>query len=142
VGKTVNRVTLLGNVGKAPEVRATSGGNTVANFSIATVNRFKDGRGEWKDQTEWHNCVAFGKTAEIIGKYVGKGAKLFIEGRLQTRSWEDKESGQTKYRTEIVIADISLLGAPSGKQATSDDGSEPGYAYTRDAIVDESDIPF
>lgn len=144
MAKTLNRVTLLGNVGRAPEVKATSGGTIVAAFSIATINRYKDNRGEWKDSTEWHNCVAFGRTAEIIRDYVGKGSRLMVEGRLQTRSWEDKSSGQTKYRTEVIIGDLTLIGSPSGKQAKAEDDSEPGYAYTREenTAVDDSDIPF
>jgi single-strand DNA-binding protein len=143
LAKSVNKVILLGNLGKAPEVRATNGGSTVASFSIATAERFKDGSGNWQDRTEWHNCVAFGKLAEIIRDYVGKGSKLYLEGKNQTRSWDDKETGKKNYRTEVLVAEVTLLGAPMGKQATSssaDDDEQPGYAYTRQ--VADDDIPF
>lgn len=140
MAKTVNSVTLLGNIGRDPEVKSTGGGTTVATFSIATVNRYKDQGGEWKESTEWHNCVAFGRLAEIIRDYVTKGGKLYVEGRLQTRSWDDKETGKKIYRTEIVVADVTLLGSPSGKTsapAKTDDGFPP-YAP---GITDD-DIPF
>ena len=148
MAKTVNKVTLLGNIGRAPEVKATGGGTTVATFSLATTNRFKDGRGDWQEATEWHNCVAFGRLAEVIRDYVGKGSKLYLEGRMQTRSWEDKETGRKVYRTEVVVAEVTLLGAPQGKAApTSDDAEMPGYAYHRNdasgnAGITDDDIPF
>ncbi len=143
MAKSVNKVMLLGNLGRAPEVKSTSGGTVVASFSLATADRYKDQGGNWQDRAEWHNCVAFGKTAEIIRDYVGKGSKLFVEGKMQTRSWDDKESGQKRYKTEVVVLEVSLLGAPMGKQAfTSDagDDEQPGYAYTRQ--VQDDDVPF
>ncbi len=111
MAKSVNKVILLGNVGKDPEIRSTPGGTMVANFTLATSDRQKDAQGNWQDHTEWHNLVAFSRTAEIIRDYVKKGSKLYVEGRIQTRSWDDKESGQKRYRTEIIVADLSLLSA-------------------------------
>ena len=109
-GKSVNKVILIGNLGKDPEVKYTPSGVPVAKFSIATNERFKDKAGEWQDRTEWHNIVAWQRLAEIVGEYVKKGSEIYIEGRLQTSSWEDKQSGEKKYRTEIVASDLVLLG--------------------------------
>ena len=109
MAKSVNKVILLGNVGKDPEIRSTGGGTMVANFTLATSDRQKDAQGNWQDRTEWHNLVAFQRTAEIVRDYVKKGTKLYIEGKIQTRSWDDKESGQKRYRTEIIVNDLSLL---------------------------------
>ena len=91
MAKSVNKVILLGNVGKDPEIRSTGGGTMVASFTLATSDRTKDAQGNWQDRTEWHNLKAFGRTAEIVRDYVKKGAKLFVEGRLTTRSWDDKD---------------------------------------------------
>ena len=121
MAKSVNKVILLGNVGKDPEIRSTGGGTMVANFTLATSDRQKDAQGNWQDRTEWHNLVAFQRTAEIVRDYVKKGSKLYIEGKIQTRSWDDKESGQKRYRTEIIVNDMSLL---SGR----DEGASGGYS--------------
>jgi single-strand DNA-binding protein len=107
--KSVNKVILLGNLGKDPEVKYTPSGVPVAKFSLATNERYKDKGGEWQERTEWHNIVAWQRLAEIVGEYVKKGSKIYIEGRLQTSSWEDKQSGEKKYRTEIVASDLVLL---------------------------------
>ena len=107
--KSVNRTFLLGNVGKDPQINSTPGG-IAANFSLATTDREKDQQGNWKDRTEWHNVVAYGRTAEIVRDYVTKGSQLFIQGKIQTRSWDDKQSGQKRYKTEIVVHDLTLLG--------------------------------
>src|SRR5260370_879826 len=125
MAKSVNKVILLGNVGKDPEIRSTGGGTMVASFGLATTERSKDPQGNWQDKTEWHNIVAYGRLAEILRDYVKKGHKLFIEGRLTTRSWDDKESGQKKYRTEIIVNDLSLL---SGRE---EGGSGGGGGYSR-----------
>ncbi len=155
MAKSVNKVILLGNVGKDPEIRSTPGGTMVANFTLATTDRQKDAQGNWQDKTEWHNLVAFSRTAEIIRDYVKKGSKLYVEGKIQTRSWDDKESGQKRYRTEIIINDISLL---SGR----DEGGSGGYSrgsgssssnndqrpasnqddYAQSAEISDDDIPF
>jgi single-strand DNA-binding protein len=127
MAKSVNRVFVLGNVGKDPEVRSTGGGTLVASFGLATSERSKDAQGNWQDRTEWHNVVAYARLAEIIRDYVKKGSKLFVEGRLQTRNWDDKEfAGRKVYRTEIIASDISLL---SGR----DDSSAGGYSRSSSA---------
>jgi len=109
MAKSVNKVILLGNVGKDPEIKVLPSGQPVANFSIATGERFKDQQGNFQERTEWHNLTAYGKLAEIVRDYVKKGNKLYVEGRLTTRSWDDKETNKKVYRTEIVIGDLSLL---------------------------------
>src|SRR5579875_1533294 len=119
MAKSVNKVLLLGNVGKDPEIRSTPNGTMVANFTLATSERQKDAQGNWQDRTEWHNLVAFGRVAEIIRDYVKKGSKLFIEGKIQTRSWDDKESGQKRYRTEILVNDLQMLGGRGGSEGGS-----------------------
>jgi len=108
--KSINKVILVGNVGADPEVKYTPSGVPVGKFSIATNERFKNKSGEWRDRTEWHNIVAWQRLAEIVGEYVSKGSKVYIEGKLQTSSWEDRRSGEKKYRTEIVARDLVLLG--------------------------------
>ena len=131
MAKSVNKVFLLGNVGKDPEIRSTGGGTMVANFTLATSDRFQDPQGNWQDRTEWHNLVAFKRTAEIVRDYVKKGSKLYIEGKIQTRSWDDKETGAKRYRTEIIVNDLSLL---SGR----DDGGGGGYSRSSNATSSSS----
>jgi len=118
--KSVNKVILLGNVGKDPEIKMLPNGFPVANLTLATSDRTKDKAGEWQDRTEWHNLVAFQRTAEIIRDYVKKGNKLYVEGRIQTRSWDDQASGQKKYRTEIIVNDVVLL---TGREVDAGGGS-------------------
>lgn len=125
MAKSVNKVILLGNVGKDPEVKFLPSGQPVANFSIATSERFKDKQGEWQERTEWHNIVAYARLAEIIRDYVKKGSKLYAEGRLTTRSWDDKDSGKKVYRTEIVLAELSLL---SGRGEGGEGGGGGSYS--------------
>ena len=108
--KSVNKVILVGNVGKDPEVRYSQSGTPVANFSLATNERFKDRNDEWQERTEWHSIVAWQRLAEIVGEYVSKGSKLYVEGKIQSSSWEDRQSGERKYRTEIVARELLLLG--------------------------------
>jgi len=151
MAKGVNKVFLLGNVGKDPEIRSTPSGTTVATFSLATADRRKDAQGNWADSTEWHNLVAFQRTAEIVRDYVKKGTQIFVEGKIQTRSWDDKESGQKKYRTEILVNELSLLGKPgsgegggggysrSSSSSSSSQSSAPDYA---DQGITDDDIPF
>jgi single-strand DNA-binding protein len=149
MAKGVNKVFLLGNVGKDPEIRATAGGMTIASFTLATADRAKDASGNWVDKTEWHNLVAFQRTAEIVRDYVKKGTQLFIEGKIQQRSWDDKESGQKRYKTEILVNELSLLGGrPSGEgggysKSSSTPASAPASApdYADQGITDD-DIPF
>ncbi|HTD95657.1 MAG TPA: single-stranded DNA-binding protein [Edaphobacter sp.] len=135
MAKGVNKVLLLGNVGKDPEIRSTAGGMTVASFSLATADRQKDAQGNWTDKTEWHNLVCFQRTAEIVRDYVKKGTQLFIEGKLQTRSWDDKESGQKKYKTEILVNELTLLGSKGEGGGSSSSGS--GYSKSNTASYDQ-----
>jgi len=109
---SVNKVILVGNVGKAPEIRYMPNGEAVANFSIATTENWKDKQGAKQSKTEWHNLVAYRKLAEIIGEYVKSGSGLYIEGRLQTRKWQTKE-GQDRYSTEIIADVMQMLGSAS-----------------------------
>ena len=149
MAKGVNKVLLLGNVGKDPEIRSTAGGMTVASFSLATADRAKDAQGNWADKTEWHNLVCFQRTAEIVRDYVKKGTQLFVEGKIQTRSWDDKTSGEKKYKTEILVNELTLLGGGQGKSGGSESGSysksssapasQPDYA---DTGITDDDIPF
>ncbi len=118
--KSVNKVILIGNLGKDPEVKYTPSGTPVAKITLATNERFKDKSGEWQDRTEWHNVVLWQRLAEIAGEYLKKGGKVYIEGRLQTRSWDDKTSGQKKYMTEVVANDLVLLGG-RGEGSGGDD---------------------
>jgi single-strand DNA-binding protein len=134
MAKSVNKVILLGNVGKDPEIRSTPGGTMVATFSLATSDRYQDQQGNWQDRTEWHNLVAFKRTAEIIRDYVKKGSKLYIEGRIQTRSWDDKDTGAKRYKTEIIVNDLSLL---SGRDEGSGGYSRPASSSTSAAGFDQ-----
>ncbi|PYY08020.1 MAG: single-stranded DNA-binding protein [Acidobacteria bacterium] len=109
-GKSLNRVTLIGNLGKDPELKYTPSGTPVAKITLATNERYKDKSGEWQDRTEWHNVVLWQRLAEIAGEYLKKGGKVYVEGSLQTRSWDDKQTNQTKYMTEVVANDLILLG--------------------------------
>lgn len=131
----VNKVILLGNVGRDPELKSLPSGQAVANFSLATSRRWKDKGGERQEQTEWHNVVAFGRTAEVIAQYVSKGSKLYVEGRIQTRSWDDKQSGEKKYRTEIVADSVQFLG---GKGEHASEAAGGGHQQPDD----DDDIPF
>lgn len=124
MSKSINKVILIGHLGKDPEVNYTPSGVPVAKFSVATNERYKDKGGEWQDRTEWHYVVAWQRSAEIIGEYVRKGSRVYIEGRLQTSSWEDKQSGDKKYRTEIVARELVLLGGGREQPGpTTDHGS-------------------
>ena len=152
MAKSVNKVILLGNVGKDPEIRSTTGGTLVANLSLATSERYKDKGGEWQERTEWHNLVGYARGAEILRDYVKKGSKLYVEGRITTRSWDDKETGKRAYRTEIVVNEISLLSPAEGSngrpgtnardsQSRTRRYSEPADDFGSVGITDD-DIPF
>ncbi len=156
MAKSVNKVFLLGNVGKDPEIRSTGGGTMVANFTLATSDRQKDAQGNWQDRTEWHNLVAFTRLAEIVRDYVKKGSKIFVEGKIQTRSWDDKETGAKRYRTEIIVNDLSLLsgreeGAGAGSRQSGSSSSAGGFDQrpsaghddiSQSAEISDDDIPF
>jgi single-strand DNA-binding protein len=141
---SLNKVMLIGNLGKDPEVRYTTSGQGVASFSIATTEKYKNKSGDWEEKTEWHNIVLWGKLAEIAKDYLSKGKTVFIEGRLQTRKWQDKD-GRDRYTTEIVGDRMQLL-SPKGDGARSAggrDGNEPTAAYDDPVGYNqEDDIPF
>ena len=109
MAKSVNKVILVGNLGKDPEVKYTPQGTAVAKITLATNESFKDKDGQWQERTEWHNVVLWARLAEIAGEYLKKGNKVYIEGRLQTRSWDDKQTNQKKYMTEVVAGTMVLL---------------------------------
>ena len=152
MAKSVNKVILIGNLGKDPELKHTSGGTAVATFTVATNERFKDKNGDWQDRTEWHNVVLWQRLAEIAAEYLKKGRSVYVEGRLQTRSWEDKQ-GQKRYTTEIVASDLVLLGGGGrgedsggrGPSRGSDFDQSPGdfdSAPARSTEITDDDIPF
>lgn len=145
---TVNKAIIIGRLGQDPDMRYAPSGTAIASFSAATNHRTKDSDGNWVDQTEWHNIKAFGKQAEFVGEYLKKGRTVFIEGRLQTSNWEDK-NGQRHYKTEILANDIQMIGSRSetGGGAKSDNATEPAPAPAPepDAADDapkEDDLPF
>ncbi len=124
MAKSVNKVILVGNLGKDPEVKYTPQGTAVAKVTVATSSSYKDKTsGEWQEQTEWHNVVLWQRLAEIAGEYLKKGSKVYIEGRLQTRSWDDK-TGQKRYTTEVVANELVLLG---GRGEGSGSGGGGGF---------------
>jgi single-strand DNA-binding protein len=123
MAKSVNKVILLGNLGKDPELKSTPGGMAIATFSLATSSSVKDKDGNWQEKTEWHNVKAFQRTAEIAAQYLKKGNKVYIEGRLHSESWDDKETGQKKYKTEVIVNELVLLGGPR-------EGGEGGGGYS------------
>lgn len=143
--KSVNKVILVGNVGKDPEVKYSPRGTPLAKFSLATNERFKDRSGEWQERVEWHSIVAWQRLAEIVGEFVTSGSKVYIEGKLQTSSWEDRQSGQTRYRTEIVARDLVLLGSRASG-TTDSQHSSPSPAARPEAPTENADeredIPF
>ena len=147
---SLNRVILLGNLGKDPEVRYTQGGTTVANLRIATNERRPDGNGGWQDATEWHSVVLFGKQADLAKQYLAKGRTVLIEGSLRTRQWQDKE-GQKRWSTEIVAQNMRFVGGRggsgggSGFEGRGDDQAAPVGADDISEFGgggDDSDIPF
>jgi single-strand DNA-binding protein len=156
MAKSVNKVILIGNLGKDPEVKYTPQGTAVAKFTLATNERYKDKSGEWQDRTEWHNVVAWARTAEIVGEYLKKGRTVYVEGSLRTSSWEDKQTNQKKYKTEIVVNDLVLLGgrgeAAGGGEAQGggargaanhfDQSAPPEPEHAGASPITDEDIPF
>jgi len=132
----VNKVILLGNLGKDPEVRYLDNGVAVANFSLATTENYKNKVGERVSQTEWHNIVLWRGLAEVAEKYLKKGASIYVEGKIKTRKWEDKD-GNTRYNTEILADNMTMLG---GKQSQEDSQSSASKSVANDDEAD--DLPF
>lgn len=121
-----NKVFLLGNLGRDPESRALPSGQPVANFPMATSRKWRDRDGNQQEQTEWHNIVCFGRLAEIAGQYLTKGKQVFVEGRIQTRTWDDRNTGEKRYRTEVVADNFQMLGGPGGGGGGSRGGGGAG----------------
>lgn len=154
---SVNKVILVGRLGKDPEIKSIPSGTSVAKFTMATDEKFTDRSGEKQERTEWHNIVAWGKLAEICGQYLKKGKLVYIEGSIRTDSWDDKESGQKKYRTEIIANTMQMLdrredgggggdyGGGYSKSRSSSSGSSGGgsdrSAPSQD-FGDDEDVPF
>ncbi|OGQ36776.1 MAG: single-stranded DNA-binding protein [Deltaproteobacteria bacterium RIFCSPHIGHO2_12_FULL_43_9] len=146
----VNKVIVLGNLGANPEVRFTPSGSAVSNFTVATSESWNDKGGERKERTEWHKVVVWGKLAELCGEYLAKGRQVYLEGRLQTRSWDDKE-GVKRYTTEIVAQTVQFLGGPREKwdnkefskpQATENDEPQSELRINEPKFDSDEDIPF
>jgi len=138
-GKSLNKVTLIGHLGQDPEIRYTKTGQAVASFSVATNEQWKDNDGNQQDRTEWHNIVAWTKLAEICGQWLKKGQQIYLEGRLQNRTWDDN-NGVKHYKTEIVMNDMIMLG---GKR---EGGSAPVNSGQQNSSMNDSappdDLPF
>ena len=148
MARGVNKVILVGNLGKDPDVRYTPGGAAVANVTIATNESWKDkNTGEMQERTEWHNVVFFSRLAEIVGEYLKKGSQVYVEGRLQTRKWQDK-SGNDRYTTEIVANEMQMLGGRSGagmpdnRPANAAPAAAPSSPPVNDSTDFDDDIPF
>ena len=151
MSRCVNTVILLGNCGKDPEVRYTASGKPVAKLSLAINESFKNAKGEWQERTHWVSIVAWQRLAEIVGEYVEKGTKLYVQGRLNTDSWEDKHTGQKRYRTSVVVHKLIVLG--NGRVGSSKNDESGGTQRRRQPAKEESatgtpppfedsDIPF
>ena len=139
----INQVMLIGNLGATPEQRKASNGSAVSNFSLATSSRWKDADGQMQEETEWHRVVAFGRLAEICGQYLTKGSKVYIEGRLQTNKWTDKD-GNTRYTTQVVAKEMKMLDSRSVNNnetgIVSDTSSSNNNNLPPDPFMDE--VPF
>lgn len=144
MAKSLNKVLLIGNLGKDPEVRYTGSGVPVATFSIATNESWQDQDGNTQERTEWHNIVAWRKLAEICHQYLRKGKKVYIEGRIQTRSYDDKNTGAKKYITEIVANSMIMLDSKDPGDAASYAPPEAPVANTTTTLdqTKDSDLPF
>jgi single-strand DNA-binding protein len=138
---SVNKVILVGNLGRDPEVRSTPSGQSVCTFSLATTDRFNDRTGQQRELTEWHNIVAWGKQADICGQYLKKGRQVYVEGRLTTRQYEAKDGTGKRYRAEIVAQRVQFLG---GRASAGFDEGAPDFNSGPEAPppVDDEDIPF
>ena len=141
----INKVILVGRLGKDPEIRSTPQGTTVAKFTVATDEKFTDRNGEKQERTEWHNIVAWAKLAEICGQYLKKGQLVYIEGSIRTDSWDDKESGQKRYRTEIVAQTMKMLGGKRDSEGGGGSyaGAKRGSTSSAPEVMeDDEEVPF
>ena len=147
---SINKVILVGRLGKDPEVKATPSGSTVTKFSLATDERYTDRDGNKQERTEWHNIVAWGKLGEICGQYLRKGKLIYIEGKIRTESWEDKETKVKRYRTDIIADNMQMLerkGDEEGGSSYSGGGSYNGTRKSTPASspapeMDDDEVPF
>lgn len=119
----INKIIILGRLTRDPEMRTTPNGQTVANITVATSRRWKGTDGQWQEKSEFHNVAAWGKQGEVIGQYFTKGQEIYIEGRLETRNWDDKDSGKKMYRTEIILDKFEFGAKPGGNNAGQGDYS-------------------
>ncbi len=142
MAKSLNKCMLIGNLGKDPELRYTSSGVAVATFSLATSDSWKDQEGNQQERTEWHNIVAWRKLAEICGEWLKKGKKVYIEGRIQTRSYDDKNTGQKRYITEIVADSLIMLDGGGGRASADNSGSASTSESAAPPVAPEEDLPF
>ncbi len=161
MARGINKVILVGNLGRDPEVRYLPSGSAVTNITVATSDNWKDKQsGELQERTEWHRVVMFGRLAEIAGEYLRKGSQVYLEGRLQTRKWQDKQSGQDRYTTEIIANEMQMLGSPpsggsagfgggesrgGGRRVAEDRSAPPSSPAPSGGLADEEfddDIPF
>ena len=133
----VNKVILVGNLGRDPEVRSTPSGQPVAAFSLATNRKWKTREGERREETEWHNIECWGRLAEVAGQYLRKGSRLYVEGRIKTDSWDDRETGSKRYRTKIVCENFQMLGARGEV-----DADKPAESPGTGGGPQDDDIPF
>jgi single-strand DNA-binding protein len=143
----LNKVMLIGNLGRDPEVRSIPSGQQVATFTLATNRRWTDKAGQRQEQTEWHQIVCWGKSAEIAAQYLTKGKQIFVEGRIQTRSWDDKQTGEKKYRTEVICENFQMLGQRGGGPDMEAHGAAPGGPTYDEGLggpgaPEDDDIPF
>jgi single-strand DNA-binding protein len=136
---SVNKVILVGNLGRDPELRYTASGTPVANFTMATSERWTDAAGERKERTEWHRIVVWGKQAEVVGEYLRKGRQVYIEGSLQTREWTDRD-GNKRYTTEVRAQRVQLLGRPDDRPSAAASGAE--RVAEPEPNREEDDVPF
>jgi single-strand DNA-binding protein len=135
----VNKVILIGNLGKDPELRYLPSGGPVTKFSLATGSKWKDKDGQWQDRTDWHNIVAFGRTAEVCNEYLKKGSQVYIEGRVQTRSYDDRD-GNKRWITEIIAQSMQMLGRKGeAGEETPEEAEQPVADETK---TDDDDLPF
>jgi len=144
---SLNKAMIIGRLGQDPEVRYTQSNTAVATLSVATNERFKDSMGEWKERTEWHRVVAWGRLAEICQEYLKKGSQVYIEGPIQTRKWEDKD-GQTRYTTEIKALTMTMLDSKGDRDVSAPEGSPASQPVSSNVELDEDfddlddDLPF
>jgi len=138
----INKVILVGRLGKDPEVRHMSSGDSVASVSMVTSEHWKDKAGERQERSDWHNLVFYKKLAEIVGEYLKKGALIYVEGKTQTREWEDKE-GNKRWTTEIIVSEMKMLGGKSGeKHEEHQEPAKPAKASSGNPADFSDDIPF